>query len=86
MYVYGKNVAKDINSKIEKVYVANNFKEKEILKNIKAPIILHMASNITTTLFLPILIQNNLIINYSIFLICLILLIMIKKYTKVFKM
>lgn len=39
MYVYGKNVAKDINSKIEKVYVANNFKEKEILKNIKAPIV-----------------------------------------------
>ncbi len=39
MYVYGKNVAKDINSKIEKVFVANNFKEKEILKNIKAPIV-----------------------------------------------
>lgn len=39
MYVYGKNVARDINSKIEKVYVANNFKEKEILKNIKAPIV-----------------------------------------------
>ena len=39
MYVYGKNVAKDINSKIEKVYVANNFKDKEILKNIKAPIV-----------------------------------------------
>lgn len=58
----------------------------EKYKNIKAPIILHMASNITTTLFLPILIQNNLIINYSIFLICLILLIIIKKYTKIFKM
>ena len=39
MYVYGKNVAKEINSKIEKVYVANNFKNKEILKNIKAPIV-----------------------------------------------
>ena len=39
MYVYGKNVAKDINSKVEKVYVANNFKDKEILKNIKAPIV-----------------------------------------------
>lgn len=39
MYVYGKNVARDINSKVEKVYVANNFKEKEILKNIKAPIV-----------------------------------------------
>ena len=39
MYVYGKNVAKEINSKIEKVYVANNFKDKEILKNIKAPIV-----------------------------------------------
>ena len=57
----------------------------EKYKNIKAPIILHMASNITTTLFLPILIQNNLIINYSVFLICLILLIIIKKYTKIFK-
>ena len=39
MYVYGKNVAKDINSKVEKVYVSNNFKDKEILKNIKAPIV-----------------------------------------------
>lgn len=39
MYVYGKNVAKDINSKVEKVYVVNNFKDKEILKNIKAPIV-----------------------------------------------
>lgn len=57
----------------------------EKYKNIKAPIILHMASNMTTTLFLPILIQNNLIINYSVFLICLILLIIIKKYTKIFK-
>ena len=39
MYVYGKNVAKEINSKIEKAYVANNFKDKEILKKIKAPIV-----------------------------------------------
>ena len=39
MYVYGKNVAKEINSKIEKVYVANNFKDREILKKIKAPIV-----------------------------------------------
>ena len=39
MYVYGKNVAKDINSKVEKAYVANNFKDKEILRNIKAPIV-----------------------------------------------
>lgn len=39
MYVYGKNVAKDINQKIEKVYVVNNFKDKEILKNMKAPIV-----------------------------------------------
>ena len=39
MYVYGKNVAKEINSKIKKVYVANNFKDKEILKNIKAPVV-----------------------------------------------
>ena len=57
----------------------------EKYKTIKAPIILHMASNITTTLFLPILVKNILIINYSIFLICLILLIIIKKYTKIFK-
>ena len=39
MYVYGKNVAKDLNSKIEKAYVVNNFKDKELLKKIKAPII-----------------------------------------------
>ena len=39
MYVYGKNVAKDLNSKIEKAYVLNNFKDKELLKKIKAPII-----------------------------------------------
>ncbi len=57
----------------------------EKYKNIKAPIVLHMASNITTTLFMPLLIQNNFIINYSIFLICLILLIVIKKYTNILK-
>ena len=39
MYVYGKNVAKDLNSKIEKAYVVNNFKDKELLKKINAPII-----------------------------------------------
>ncbi len=39
MYVYGKNVAKEINNKIEKAYVAHNFKDKELLKKIKAPII-----------------------------------------------
>lgn len=39
MYVYGKNVAKDLNSKIEKAYVVNNFKDKELLKKIKAQII-----------------------------------------------
>lgn len=39
MYVYGKNVAKDIKSEIEKVYVMNNFKDKELLENINAPIV-----------------------------------------------
>lgn len=39
MLVYGKNVAKDINLKIKKVYVANNFKDKEILEDIDAPIV-----------------------------------------------
>ena len=57
----------------------------EKYNNIKAPIILHMASNITTTLFLLLLIKNNLIINYGIFIFSLILLIMLKKYTKLFK-
>ena len=57
----------------------------EKYNNIKAPIILHMASNITTTLFLPLLIKNNLIINYGIFIFSLILLIILKKYTKLFK-
>ena len=31
MYVYGKNVAKDIKTKIEKAYVVKNFKDKDIL-------------------------------------------------------
>lgn len=57
----------------------------EKYKNIKAAITLHMASNITTTLFLTILIKNIFLINYSIFLISLILLIIIKKYTNLFK-
>ena len=57
----------------------------EKYNNIKAPIILHMASNITTTLFLLLLIKNNLIINYGIFIFSLILLIILKKYTKLFK-
>ena len=39
MYIYGKNVAKDIHSKIEKAYVSKNFKDKEILDKIKAPIV-----------------------------------------------
>ena len=39
MYVYGKNVAKELNSKIEKAYVVNNFKDKELLKKINAPIV-----------------------------------------------
>lgn len=38
MYVYGKNVAKDINQEIEKAYVIKGFKDKEILDKINAPI------------------------------------------------
>lgn len=38
MYVYGKNVAKDINQEIEKTYVIKGFKDKEILDKINAPI------------------------------------------------
>ncbi|MBE6149899.1 MAG: 23S rRNA (guanosine(2251)-2'-O)-methyltransferase RlmB [Firmicutes bacterium] len=38
MYVYGKNVAKDINQEIEKAYVIKDFKDKEILDKINAPI------------------------------------------------
>ena len=57
----------------------------EKYKDIKAPIILHMTSNITTTLFVPLLIKDNFIVNYSIFLIGLIGIFLIKKYTKFFK-
>lgn len=39
MYIYGKNVAKDIHSKVEKAYVSKNFKDKELLNNINAPIV-----------------------------------------------
>ncbi len=39
MYVYGKNVAKELQNKIEKVYVTRNFKDKELLSKIKAPIV-----------------------------------------------
>ena len=39
MYVYGKNLAKDIKTKIEKAYVVKNFKDKDILSKINAPIV-----------------------------------------------
>ncbi len=39
MYVYGKNVAKEMQNKIEKVYVTHSFKDKSLLNKIKAPII-----------------------------------------------
>ncbi len=39
MRVYGKNVAKEINRKIKKAYVIHNFKDKDLLKKINAPII-----------------------------------------------
>lgn len=42
--------------------------------SLKAPIILHITSNITTTLFMPLLIKSNFIVNYSIFFICLVIL------------
>lgn len=38
MYIYGKNVAKDV-KKIEKAYVANNFKDKELLKQLNCPVV-----------------------------------------------
>lgn len=38
MYVYGKNVAKDVKN-VEKAYVANNFKDKELLKNLNCPVV-----------------------------------------------
>lgn len=49
----------------------------EKYQTLKAPILLHIASNLTTTLFLPILIQNHFILNYSIYIVCLIILIII---------
>jgi len=56
----------------------------EKYKTIKAPIIVHMFSNLTTTLFMNVLIQNNFIFNYLVLLISLILLfVMYKK--EVFK-
>lgn len=38
MYIYGKNVAKEATN-VEKVYVAKNFKDKELLASIHAPIV-----------------------------------------------
>lgn len=38
MYVYGKNVAKEATN-VEKAYVSKNFKDKEILNNLNAPIL-----------------------------------------------
>ena len=57
----------------------------EKYKDIKASIILHMSLNITTTLFLPILVKNILTVNYSIFLISLVSLFILFQYTKVLK-
>ena len=57
----------------------------EKYKDIKASIILHASLNITTTLFLPLLTTNNFIINYSIFIVSLVSLFILFKYTKIFK-
>lgn len=38
MYIYGKNVAKEATN-IERVYVAKNFKDRELLSSIQAPIV-----------------------------------------------
>ncbi|MEG2311123.1 MAG: 23S rRNA (guanosine(2251)-2'-O)-methyltransferase RlmB [Bacilli bacterium] len=38
MYIYGRNVAREAIN-VEKAYVANNFKDKELLEQIKAPIV-----------------------------------------------
>ncbi len=38
MYIYGKNVAKEATN-IEKAYVSKDFKDKELIKTIKAPIV-----------------------------------------------
>ena len=58
----------------------------EKYKNIKASIVLHMTLNMTTTLYLPLLITNNFILNYSVLILSLIVLFVILKYTKFFKM
>lgn len=39
MYIYGKNVARDIKQEIIKAYVAKDFKDKELLNKINAPIV-----------------------------------------------
>lgn len=57
----------------------------EKYKDIKAAIILHMTLNITTTLFLTLLTKNIFILNYSIFIISLIVLFIVFKYTKIIK-
>lgn len=56
----------------------------EKYKSIKAPIILHMTSNITTTLFLPFLIKDNFNVNISIMILSLIILVLIF-YLKMYK-
>lgn len=57
----------------------------EKYKDIKAPIILHMTLNITTTLFLPLLTKNIFAVNYTVFLISLVGLFIAFQYTKIFK-
>ncbi len=57
----------------------------EKYKDIKAAIIFHMTLNITTTLFLPFLIKNIFVLNYSIFLFCLVVLFIVFSYTKILK-
>ena len=57
----------------------------EKYKDIKAAIIFHMSLNITTTLFLPLLIKNIFILNYIVFLLSLITLFILFKYTKTLK-
>lgn len=49
----------------------------ERYRNIAAPIILHMASNLTTIFWTNILIQNYFLLNYSVYLIALIILIVV---------
>jgi len=39
MYIYGRNVAKETTKEVKKVYVLNNFKDKELLNKFDAPII-----------------------------------------------